>query len=743
MSRWLSSLLPLLILTLAVGLRYGDPGAIERLRLAAFDEYQRLAPRVWEDADVRIVDIDDESLKRLGQWPWPRTQVATLVERLGDAGAAAIAFDVLFAEPDRTSPARLLPDWAKLANDPSLAELANRLPDHDALLAAAIADAPVVAAFQMTGDDAAPRRPAIKGSIAVGGDDPRPSLPSFRSAVPSLAALEAAATGVGSINSMTDADGINRRVPLFLRLRGGTSVTDEVYPSLAAEALRVAQGARTYLLKVSGASGTTAFGEHTGIAEVKIGQFVVPTDDRGRLWLRDTGPIAQRFIPAWEILSPGFDVERIEGKIVLIGTSAAALKDLRATPLNPVAAGVEIHAQILEQMILGIFLERPDWTFGAEITALLLLGLVLVLLLPRWGAGWCAIVAVGGIALVCLGSWLAFLKLGLLVDPIYPSLAILLLYLAQSFLLYLRTEAERRRVRSAFAHYMSPVMVERLARDPASLKLGGEVREMTILFCDIRGFTSISESLDAESLTRFLNRYLTPMTEIIMSHGGTIDKYIGDAIMAFWNAPVDDSDHAVNAARAALAMIERLKDLNREWREEAERDGRPFKQVSIGIGLNTGSCSVGNMGSDQRFDYSVLGDTVNLASRLEGQSKTYGVPIIVGETTREQIEGFACLELDSIRVVGKGQAARIHALLGDEAAAVAPWFHLTGLAQQQMLAAYRQRDWVAAAEAVERVRQTAAGRMDGPCALYEARFGVLIKQPPQANWDGVFQATEK
>ncbi len=738
----LVALLPVAILALAVLLRIADPPAIEHLRLKAFDGYQQLRPRPWTDAGVVIVDIDDASLARLGQWPWPRTQVAALVDRLDKLGAAAVAFDVLFAEPDRTAPARVLPGWAAATGDPQIASLAERLPDPDATLARSLQAMPSVIGMMLT-DGSAPQRPAVKWGLAAAGDDPRPFLPGFSGAVVPLQGLEAAASGIGSLNSVVDRDGMIRRVALVMRLTGGTTATDEIYPSLAAEALRVAQGASTFILKASGASGITSFGAHTGLSDVKIGQFAVPTDPAGRLWLYDTGYVPQRFVPAWQLLAPDMDPARIDGKIVFVGTSAAGLKDIRATPLNPAAAGVELHAQVAEQMILGVFLERPDWMTGAEVVWLIVFGLALILLLPRWGAAWCATIAAAGIAATLTASGLAFVRLGWLVDPVYPSLVVILLYLTQSFLLFLRTEAERRQVRGAFSRYMSPAVVERVARDPGLLRLGGEIRDMTLLFSDIRGFTSISETMDAHTLTRFMNRFLTPMTNVILRHDGTIDKYMGDAIMAFWNAPIDDPDHAVHAAEAALEMVASLEDLNEAWRDEARLEGRMHPAIAIGVGLNTGSCCVGNFGSDQRIDYSVLGDTVNLASRLEGQSKTYGVPIVIGEATRAGLPGFSCLELDLIQVKGKEQAIRIFALVGNADVAAEPWFRAAEATQRALLAAYRNRDWEAAAAQVAELREAADGRFIALADLYQERIDDFRADPPPPGWDGVYRALTK
>ena len=741
--RRLWGLLPMALLALAVVIRVMDPTPIQRMRLITFDEFQRQLPRAWTDAPVRIIDIDDGSLERLGQWPWPRTQIAELVKRLRERGAAAVVFDILFAEPDRTSPRQILRIWQGLSQNPDLEKLAARLPDHDQVLARNLAEIPTVLGFMLTDDATSTHRPRINWGMAVAGDDPRAFLNLFTGAIVNLPELEAAAAGQGSINSSVDVDGIIRHVPVLLRLKGDGTVSGEVFPSLAAEALRVVQAAGSYMIRSSGASGDTAFGEATGLNKVRIGQIIVPTDANGQIWLYDSGHVPERFIPAWRVMAPGTTGADVEGRIVIIGTSAAGLKDIRSTALNPVAAGVEIHAQALEQMIQGEHLLRPDWTTGAELLWLLFIGGILTILLPRWGAAWCALVASGGVAVAVSVSWFAFREFRWLLDPVYPSAVAMGLYLIQSFILFLRTEAERRNVRGAFSRYLSPALVERVAKDQSSLKLGGEIRDLTLLFCDIRGFTVISESLEAEALTRFINAFLTPMTDIILSHGGTIDKYMGDAIMAFWNAPLDDPDHAENAARAVLEMVARLDELNAEWRTAAEAAGEPHRQISIGIGLNSGDCCVGNMGSDQRFDYSVLGDVANVSSRLEGQSKTYGVTIVAGESTVEKTPGFAWLEIDSTRLVGKETPVRIYTLLGDETVAASPWYHALDLAQDNFLSAYRAGELYTAVDNLEPLIVASEGKLEGLIDLYERRLQALEPDLFGTEWDGVYTAATK
>jgi adenylate cyclase len=420
------------------------------------------------------------------------------------------------------------------------------------------------------------------------------------------------------------------------------------------------------------------------------------------------------------------------------------LRDLRAMPLNPAASGVELHARTTEQILLGEFLDRPDWTTGLEVIWLAVLGAVLVFSLPRAGPIRCAVIGAVGVAVSIGASWYAFDRHGLLIDPVFPAAAATMLYVIGSLESFLRTEAERRRVRGAFSHYLSPTMVARLAADPKALRLGGETREMTIMFTDIRRFTSRSEWMDAAALARFLNRFLTPMTAIIHEHRGTLDKYIGDAIMAFWNAPLDDPDHAQHAARAALAMLAGLEALNATLDAEARAAGAEFTPIAIGIGLNSGAVSVGNMGSDQVFGYTVIGDDVNLASRLEGRSKTYGVGIVIGENTQRLLPpGFAVLELDLVRVKGKKRPVTIYTILGDAKTAAEPWFVALSEQHAAMLTAYRSQEWSGATAAILRGRATAGGRLDGLYDLYRERIAAFREHPPPEDWDGVEIATEK
>ncbi len=738
MKRRLMRWIPLVLLAGAISLRFAQPPALEEAQLKVFDGFQRLAPRPYENVPVRIVDLDDESLAKMGQWPWPRTLVARMIDRLTALGVSVIAFDIVFAEPDRTSPANILAIWPSTPEIEALRANIKNLPDHDRLLAESMAKTRVIAGFALTGDKNN-TDPVIKAGFAYAGDAPDRYLVPFEGAVANLPDLEKAAAGNGSFTILAEQDGIIRRVPLLFSLRG------TLRPSLAAEALRVAQGAATYLVKSSGASGEMGFGAHTGMVGLKIGSFFAPTDAEGRLWLYETGPVKERWIPAWRLFSEELKPGALDGMIVYIGTSAAGLKDLRATPLNPVAAGVEVHAQLTEQVLLQKFLIRPDWAPGAEILFLLIFGLFLVFFLPRAGAAWCALLGLAALTAVFGLSWYAFRHFHWLLDPVFPSVAALVIYLVSSLIHFLETEASRREIHTAFSRYLSPALVDQVARNPSLLKLGGERKNMTILFADIRHFTAIAEQFDAEGLTRLINRFLTPMTELILKTGGTIDKYMGDCVMAFWNAPLDDEAHAAHAGQAALNMREYLVEWNKQLKKEAEEERKPVFSIHVGIGINTGDCCVGNMGSDQRFDYSVIGNEVNLASRFEGQCKTYGVDIMVGEHTHEQLQDYATLELDLIQVMGKTKPARIFALLGDHLLKKDDTFLSLKASHQAMIAAYRSRQWDKAASLIEECLRldTPRTRLKGLYQLFRERIDDYRVHPPALDWGGVFIAESK
>jgi adenylate cyclase len=713
--------------------------ALDRIGLLLFDSYHRAAPRAYEDAPVRVVDIDEETIRRLGQWPWPRTDIARLTERLADAGASAIAYDIVFAEPDRTSPARIAERMRRDGgNGPAIAAMA-RLPDHDAMLAAAFADAPVVTGYFLLNSNGGRQAVAPKAGLAIAGSPPQGAIARYAGAIEPIAPLNAAASGSGFISLKGDSDSIVRRAPLLAMQNG------QLLPSLALDALRVAQGAGSIIVKTSDGSGETR-GAPGDVVSVKVGTFEVPATRDGSLWMHYTKPQPDRVIPAWKILSGAMSPEQMEqvlgGRIVFVGAGAIGLRDLVSTPLEDRTLGVMVHAQAVEQMVLGRFLTRPDWAEGLERSLLLVLGLGMALLLPRLGAAKGAVLGAVLIGAMLWGSWHAFARWHFLLDPTYPVIGLAAGYVVESALAYYREERRRAYIHHAFDRYLSPELVKRIADDPHLLELGGEEREMTVLFCDIRSFSRISESLTPKDVIRFLISFLTPMCDILLARKATIDKFIGDAILAFWNAPLDDPDQHENAARGALEMVARLERLNCEMHAQT---GQPWPgDVKIGIGLNTGLCCVGNMGSAQRLSYSLIGDTVNLASRIEGLTKYYGVPIAIGSALHSRLPGFAMVELDRVRVVGRDAPEAIFALLGDEALARDPRFMEFATTHAVMLADYRGQDWDDAMQVLGVLDTLGAPfGMAQTYALYRARIEDYACNPPGADWDGVFRATEK
>ena len=718
----LAGLLTLVAVLVALG---GESPILYRLSNLVFDFYQNMKPRPEAGAPIVIVDIDEASLREIGQWPWPRSQIAEIVDRLGELGAATVAFDVVFSEPDRTSlgiaAATLVKAGAKVDLPPNLA-------DNDDLLAAAFGRNPVTAGFVLTNEtDAA--LPTPKAGFAFAGAEPETYLMTFRGGLSNLPNLNETASGLGFYSFPPSPDGIVRIVPLLGRSQG------RLYPALSIEALRTALGASSFVIRATGASGEADTGR-PAMTALKVGDFEVPTGAASEFRIYFSGLANVPRISAAELLDPAkaaTHADKVAGTIVLIGTSAVGLRDIVATPRSASQPGVEVHAEIIDQIMSGEYLTRPDWAPGAEIALAVLLTLLLLAALLSFGPLIGAVAALVVVAGVLATSWFAFARGQLVLDPILPSASVLSVYLVVTALLLLLTDRERQFVRRAFAFYLAPAMVERLAEDPAALALGGETREITILFSDIRGFTSLSENMDPQQITGLLNRFLTPMTDVLLASGGTIDKYIGDAIMAFWNAPLQTRDHPRQACLATLGMFKALEELNA--REEVP--------IKIGVGLNTGMCCVGNLGSEQRFNYSAIGDSVNVASRVESLTKQYALQILITENTAAHVEDLALLEADLVRVVGRAEPLAIFTLVGDDAHAKSPEFQALRAAHARMIAAYRRQRFAEAQEALMEAREAAPPPLRTFYAIYEERIAALVASPPPGDWDGVFISAEK
>jgi adenylate cyclase len=668
-------------------LRAADPAPVAQLRERSFDLYQHLMPRPYGDFPVRVVDIDEASLAQYGQWPWPRSLLAQFVQRLNDLGAAVIGLDMVFAEPDRTSPARIASGLAAAEPEESarMQSLLARLPDHDALFARTIEQAPVVLGFAAT-QSANARRPPVKSGFALAGADPVRLVPHFGGAAVNLDILDRAASGVGAMNlSGRDKSGLVRRVPLLF------SDGSKIYPNLSAEALRVAQQQKSMIVRGTGASGELDTGV-PALVDMRIGQFRVPLTAGGELWVWFDHDRPERYVSARDVFDPAREAAvrpRIEGQIVLVGTSAAGLLDIWPTALGELVPGTSIHAQAIEQIISQTFLIRPDWASGAEIVAMLALGALLTALLIGLGAQYAALagalVLAAGLAL----SWLAFSQAGLLLDPVYPSLGAAATYLAVVGLLYVTTDREKRFVRRAFGQYVAPELLQRIEQAPQSMRLGGEAKELSIMFMDVRDFTPISEGLTAVELVDFMNSLLSALSEAIQSELGTIDKYIGDSIMAFWNAPLDIPDHRRRACRAALKMRAVLQEMN--GADAFGLSARGLSQVKIGIGLHGGEACVGNMGSQRRFNYTAMGDVVNTAARIESSCKAVGLDIVVSDAIVRAAPDFAFLEAGTLPLKGKAQPVRLFGMIGDEQKAASPEFVELARRHAELLAAIADR----------------------------------------------------
>ena len=724
------------LLAVLAAVYIADPYPLQFTRVKIFDFYQQQKPRPippLAQQPVTIIDLDEESLAEVGQWPWPRTIVAKMVHNAFKMGAILVAFDVVFAEPDRLNPSVVAESMVGL--DPETKKRLNHLPSNDQYFANVIRRTRVVLGQAGYWEDIETNNgPPVKKSVALLASnknvDPKRFLPEFQSLVRNVPVIEPVAAGHGIFSLVPEPDGIVRRVPTVFMFDGG------LYPSLSIEMLRVATGKKTILVKAD-PLGVTKLGVHK--------QLQIPTDRRGRVWPYFSKRDTAKYIKAKDILAGTVDPKRIKGKMAIVGTSAVGLLDIRAVPTEPVIPGVEVHVQLIESVFNKAFLSRPNNVEGAEFILLVVGGLLMIWLVPSVGAKWTMMLFLVIITGAAGTSWYLFSEKQLLFDASYAGASIFCLYTFLTYTSYAREEKERQQVRDAFGFYLSPDMVEKLAEDPDQLTLGGESRDMTLLFCDVRGFTTISEQFDAEGLTLLINKLLTPLTNVIMSNNGTVDKYMGDCIMAFWNAPLDNKMHARDACISALGMMAEMGPLNDRLEQEAIEDGRKFIPLKVGIGLNSGDAVVGNMGSDQRFDYSVLGDTVNLASRLEGQSKAYGVDIVIGDETNNQVQGMATLELDLIKVKGKTEAVRIFTLQGDETVAQSPDFLALKPVQEEMLEAYRAQDWDRAAAKCQEARELAKGKfnMDGFWDLYDDRIADYKSNPPGADWDGVFVATSK
>lgn len=722
----------LVLLVVFAGLRVWDPPPVQELRLRTFDMFQLIDPRDKKGMrPVTIVDIDDRSLAKLGQWPWPRTRIADMIQNLTGNGAVAIGFDVVFSEADRLNP-DLVASQMRYLDDATRARL-RELPTNDQILSEAIKRSRVVLGETGQRDIAAEIDTTLPltGVATVGEEGAERFLFEFPGLLRNVPVIEKVAAGRGLFSIPTERDGLIRRVPMIMRAQGN------IMPSLSLEILRVVTGTPTLLVRT----------DKAGIKAVRLKGVEIPTDRNGQLWVHYARQDPSIYVSAADVLDNTVSPGKIAGKLVLIGTSAVGLNDIKTTPVSSTMPGVEIHAQVLESVLSGAVISQPNYALGVELLAALLIGLLVIIFTPNLGPVRLVLAGAMFAAILVGVSWFFYAQYRYLIDFTYPLLSTTAIYLTLIFASFVREQRQRVQIRGMFAQYMSPVLVEQLAQSPEKLVLGGEEREMTIMFSDVRGFTTISESYkhDPQGLIALMNRFLTPLTDVIIEQKGYIDKYMGDAIMAFWNAPLDDAEHQVNACEAAIRMLEKIDVVNKEREQEAADGGHVYIPLNVGIGLNTGIGVVGNMGSDLKKNYSVLGDSVNLASRLEGQTKEYGFPIIVGSRTALAAKDrFAILELDFIMVKGKTEPEVIYAIAGREDVMHSGAFQRLRNITIEMLGCYRNRDWQGALDAIERGRKSEdADTLEKLFKLYEVRIKDFQIDPPPAEWNGAYALLTK
>ena len=686
------------------------------------------------DPRVVIIDIDEKSLNAEGQWQWSRDLLARLVEQAFDHyGVQALGFDVTFPEPDRVSGGPLL---ERIAHEvpslqPQLPELAARL-DNDAAFARALRGRNVVLGMVFK-EEAGARSPSkgVLGVPLLGPEDVErfplnyyDRATGYTSNLPVLA--EAAPRAGFFDNPMVDPDGVYRRVPLMQKFDGA------VYGSLALELVRLSQGEPPVNFEFDPPEARNSL----SIERVWVGPLSARVDEQLAVYVPFRGPpFSFPYVSATDVIRGTVpDPAVLRGAIALLGTTAPGLFDFRVTPVSNIYPGVEVHANIVSGFLDGRMKQKAPYYPGIEIVMMLVIGALVAWAFPRlsplFSAGF-ALALLGAVVGVALLAWSRF---NLIMPMGTPMVFVVALFLAHLLFGYFIESRGKRNVQKLFGQYVPPELVDEMAEEPDAVSMEGESREMTVLFSDVRGFTTISETLEARELSQMMNEFLTPLTGVIHRYRGTIDKYMGDAIMAFWGAPLRDPEHATHALQAGLAMTRVVRELD----EPFEKRGWP--KIKIGVGVNTGEMRVGNMGSEFRMAYTVMGDAVNLGSRLEGLTKSYGVEFICSETTR--LAGppdWAYRELDRVRVKGKKEPVTIFEPLGPKQE-LDPQLREDVARHRGALKAYRAQQWDVAEQA------WAALHALRPHLLYEiylARIRDLRAAPPGPDWDGVFTHTTK
>lgn len=628
--RWAPIFVALSVLAVCIALIGTDSSFKSRLQNLVFDTYQRIDPRApLESSPVVILDIDDESLRKIGQWPWPRNYLAIITKRLQDLGAAVIAYDVLFSEPDRASPARV---FEQLGDEAHAVLEGVKLRDNDMAFASVLSRGRVVIGLTLTGDDTAGtvEPPPDKFGITTSEPSALDYVSSMPGIIRPIPPLEKAAAGLGSINFTPDSDGVVRIVPLMMKYEGiGIA-------SLAVEALRVAHGQTTYKFKTIGGSGEVSSTGTSGIVKMGIGPTVFPTEPNGQLRIHYAHAGGETTVPIWRLVAGDVAPDTFAGRVVLVGASAVGLRDLRYNTLGEQVPGVHMHAQMIDQILGSAFLVRLDFAQGVEVILMVLVSLLLIVVVMKFGALWSGVI---GLSLVLTGfgaSLYAFLEARYLFDPLLPSASALAVFMVCSSARYWQAEREQRFVKNAFKTFVSPNLVDSLALHPEALKLGGTRKECTFMFTDLAGFTSFVEKSPPEVAVPLLNEYIDNMVKIGLRHGGYLDKIVGDATVFHFNAflaPMDQPDHAQRAYDCAREMA----DWSDAYSKEKRAEGIPLNETRIGV--NTGWVTMGNFGGAV-FDYTAHGDAINTAARLESAGKFLGIHTSIAGATVDKLEHF-------------------------------------------------------------------------------------------------------
>jgi len=686
------------------------------------------------DTNVVILDIDEKSLLELGQWPWERDILAKIIDNLFDHYKInTVGFDIMFSEPDIDSGAAMFTELANGAlknNNAYQRQYKRILPslERDKIFSESLKDRKTVLGFAFINESNA-NTTILPEPVLELPDELQNKLgliqqKAFTANIPILQKNAFSGGFIDNPSIAYDADGVFRRVPL-LQMHDG-----KIYESLAFGLFRSAIGSPALEIQVEASDGDEVY-----VDWIKVGDYHIPVDQETNIMVPYRGKWKSfPYVPAVDVLNKTAKMSDLKDAIVLIGTSAAGLKDLRTTPLETGYPGVEVHANIISGIIENRIKEQPSFTYALEFLLLLVLGILLTIIFPRFSPLQTTVVALLTVTALIAGNLYAWQSLNMILPLTNSLLLVIVLFgLHMSYGFFVESH-NKRQITRLFGQYIPPELVDEISQHPEALSVDGETREMSVLFSDVRNFTTISESLEPKELTRFINGFLTPMTKIIHQNRGTIDKYMGDAIMSFWGAPLADENHAKNSLIAGMEMVEEMKTLSSEFKEKG------WPEIKIGVGINSGPMNVGNMGSEFRMAYTVLGDTVNLGSRLEGLTKNYGVDIIVSEYTKKAVPDYKYRLLDKVRVKGKDQPVTIYEPLGPE----------SGISQdtldeldnyQNALDSFLGSDWQTArvlfSELISKYPKRKLYK------LYLERIDVYSDHPPANNWDGVFTHTSK